>query len=123
TLERSLRIGAPPAAGAGERPAGPAADRRGVDVAQHLGERTARDAFDLEAGVVAELRDHAVDPGPVGAAETGAGVADLEPGAIDDQLARHRGQRGPGRVARLDRMRAPRLDRDVGEDEIVDLGI
>ena len=78
--EGELEVGAAAAARRLQRTTRPAADRRRVDVAQHLGKRAAGAALDLESRMVAELRDRAVDAAPVGAAETRLGVADLRAG-------------------------------------------
>ena len=86
----SLSSAAPVAVVAGERLAGPATERRDVDEAQHVGERAARGAVDLEAGAAAELGDAALDAAPLDVADLRPAAADVERRAIDDDLARRR---------------------------------
>ena len=81
----------------GERLAGPAADRRGVDEAQHLGERAARRALDVEARRGRRARDarparrlQSTPPSAPGALRISSRRA------IEDQLAATLRERRPG---------------------------
>ena len=120
--ERELELGRAGRRRGGERLAGPAPDRRRVDEAQHVGERAARGAVDVEPGLAAELGDAALDRAPLDAAELPLGGADLERRAVDDQLARGRGERRPGLARGRRRRSRPRVAGHVGEGHAVDLG-
>ena len=122
TLSASLSSAAPVADAAAS--ALPVQRPTGVDVdeAQHVGERPARSALDVEARAAAELGDAPLDAAPLDVADLRPRGADVEGRAIDDDLARRRGERRP-RLARRRRRRCRcRLGRHVGEGHALDLG-
>jgi hypothetical protein len=119
TLSASLSSAAPVAVAAGERLAGPAADRRDVDEAQHVGERTTRRALDVEAGAAAELGDAALHAAPLDVADLrrAARMSSVERSTTISPDAEVNGGHDSRGVAAGRR----RLGRHVGEGHALDL--
>jgi hypothetical protein len=98
--EFELEFGIAARDGAVQRASRPPCHRRGVDEAQHVGQRPAPGAFDPEHRMLAHVGDATAHRGQVDAGDARAGVADLHRRAVDHELAIDVRERRPRRLPR-----------------------
>ena len=98
--QAQLQLGRAGGGAARQRLADPAADRRGVDQAQHFCQRPLCVALQGQHRVVGQVRDAAPHLAPLEAAEFGPGIANFKRGAVQHQVAADAGQCRPRRLDR-----------------------
>jgi hypothetical protein len=102
-----------------QRAVDPPTDRRSIDVAQHVGQRTAPLAVEHQHRLVVQRADAAADLAQLDAIDARLGVADLHRGTVEDQLAAHLAEGRPRRLLRCLRAAGRRVGH-VGELQVVD---
>ena len=98
-VEAQLELGIAAGAGLGQGVSGPAAQQRGVQVAQQVGQRATGLAVDLQQGLVRELADAALHLAQLHPPKPATGGVELHRIALEQQLPADARKRGPeGRV-------------------------